>query len=213
MLNKHRFALDTMYGMYPEASCELDFKTNEQLAIAVILSAQATDIAVNRVTPNLFERFPTLEALAEAGLEQIEETIQTLGLYRNKAKHLKRFAQQLVQNHEGILPKSEQELTILAGVGRKTANVIMGVAFRQPALAVDTHVFRVAHRLGFVTQEANVMQTELQLKRKIPKREWIDAHHAMLFFGRYHCLARNPKCNQCPLHEMCNYFMRKKTAQ
>ena len=213
MLNKHRFALDTMYEMYPNASCELDFKTNEQLAIAVILSAQATDIAVNKVTPKLFERFPTLKALAEAELEQIEETIQPLGLYRNKAKHLRRFAQQLVQDHEGVLPNNEQELTTLAGVGRKTANVIMGVAFRQPALAVDTHVFRVAHRLGFVTQEANVLQTERQLKQKIPKREWIEAHHVMLFFGRYHCLARNPKCKQCPLHVMCKYFMQKKTTQ
>lgn len=213
MQNKLRFALDTMYRMYPNACCELDFTTNEQLAIAVILSAQTTDVSVNKVTPQLFQKFPTMTALAEASIEEVEDTIKTIGLYRNKAKHIKHFAQQLVQNHAGILPKDEQTLTSLSGVGRKTANVIMGVAFQHPALAVDTHVFRVAHRLGLVTQKANVLQTELQLKRKIPKPEWIDAHHAMLFFGRYHCLARQPKCDECPLIEMCTYYKQNKTTR
>lgn len=212
MLSKLRFALDTMYEMFPDACCELDFKTNEQLAIAVILSAQTTDVSVNKVTPKLFQTFPSMQALADANLEKVEETIKTIGLYRNKAKHIKQFAQQLVQNHNGILPSDEQELTALAGVGRKTANVIMGVAFQQPALAVDTHVFRVAHRLGLVTQKANVLQTELQLKRKIPKDEWIDAHHTMLFFGRYHCLARQPKCDICPLQATCTYYKQQKTT-
>ncbi|HCT63227.1 MAG TPA: endonuclease III [Erysipelotrichaceae bacterium] len=212
MQSKLRFALDTMYEMFPNACCELDFKTNEQLAIAVILSAQTTDVSVNKVTPKLFQTFPSMQALADANLEKIEETIKTIGLYRNKAKHIKLFAQQLVQNHDGILPNIEQELTTLAGVGRKTANVIMGVAFHQPALAVDTHVFRVAHRLGLVTQKANVLQTELQLKRKIPKDEWIDAHHTMLFFGRYHCLARQPKCDACPLQANCTYYKHQKTT-
>lgn len=205
MQSKLRFALDTMYQMYPDACCELDFNTNEQLAIAVILSAQTTDVSVNKVTPKLFETFPTMQALAEAELDQIEVTIKTIGLYRNKAKHIKQFAHQLVNDYKGVLPSNEKELTSLAGVGRKTANVIMGVAFKQPALAVDTHVFRVAHRLGLVTQKANVLQTELQLKRKIPRHEWIDAHHSMLFFGRYHCLARQPKCDVCPLQSICTY--------
>lgn len=211
MQSKLRFALDTMYEMFPGACCELDFKTNEQLAIAVILSAQTTDISVNKVTPKLFQTFPSMQALADANLEQVEETIKTIGLYRNKAKHIKQFAQQLVQYHNGQLPSDEQELRTLAGVGRKTANVIMGVAFQQPALAVDTHVFRVAHRLALVTQKANVLQTELQLKRKIPKDEWIDAHHTMLFFGRYHCLARQPKCDSCPLQANCTYYKQKTT--
>lgn len=213
MQSKLRFALDAMYQMYPDACCELDFKTNEQLAIAVILSAQTTDVSVNKVTPRLFESFPTMQALAEAELETIEETIKTIGLYRNKAKHIKQFAHQLVNDYAGVLPSDEKALTTLAGVGRKTANVIMGVAFQQPALAVDTHVFRVAHRLGLVTQKANVLRTELQLKRKIPKQEWIDAHHSMLFFGRYHCLARQPKCDVCPLQSICTYFNQLKTTQ
>lgn len=205
MQNRIRLALDTMYRMYPNACCELNFNSNEQLAIAVILSAQTTDVSVNKVTPHLFQKFPTMEAMAGASIEEVEETIKTIGLYRNKAKHIKRFAQQLVQNHGGILPNNEKALTSLAGVGRKTANVILGVAFKQPALAVDTHVFRVAHRLGMVMQKANVLQTELQLKRKIPRQEWVDAHHTMLFFGRYHCLARQPKCDQCPLQDICTY--------
>lgn len=205
MQNRIRLALDTMYRMYPNACCELNFNSNEQLAIAVILSAQTTDVSVNKVTPHLFQKFPTMEAMAGASIEEVEETIKTIGLYRNKAKHIKRFAQQLVQNHGGTLPNNEKALTSLAGVGRKTANVILGVAFKQPALAVDTHVFRVAHRLGMVMQKANVLQTELQLKRKIPRQEWVDAHHTMLFFGRYHCLARQPKCDQCPLQDICTY--------
>ncbi len=151
-----------------------------------------------------------MQALAEAELGQVEDTIKTIGLYRNKAKHIKQFAKQLVEEHDGVLPSDENALTALAGVGRKTANVIMGVAFQQPALAVDTHVFRVAHRLALVTQKANVLQTELHLKRKIPKEEWIDAHHAMLFFGRYHCLARQPKCDVCPLQSKCTYYKQQK---
>ena len=123
MQNRIRLALDTMYRMYPNACCELNFNSNEQLAIAVILSAQTTDVSVNKVTPHLFQKFPTMEAMAGASIEEVEETIKTIGLYRNKAKHIKRFAQQLVQNHGGILPNNEKALTSLAGVGRKTANV------------------------------------------------------------------------------------------
>ena len=111
-----------------------------------------------------------------------------------------------MEKHQGILPSNEIDLKALAGVGRKTANVILAVGFNIPALAVDTHVDRVSHRLGLVTQKANVLQTELQLKRKIPKNEWIDSHHSLLFFGRYHCLARNPKCNTCPFTDICKYY-------
>ena len=211
MQSKLRIALDTMYAMYPNACCELNYNSNEQLAIAVILSAQTTDISVNKVTPILFETFPSMLDLANADIKDVEETIKTIGLYRNKAKHIKQFAHQLVTEHDGRLPQDEKQLTSLAGVGRKTANVIMAVAFNEPALAVDTHVFRVAHRLGLVTQKANVLRTELQLKRKIPMQEWIDAHHAMLFFGRYHCLARQPKCDQCSLIESCTYNKQIKT--
>jgi endonuclease-3 len=206
MTDKLRRILDTLYQMYPDARCELDFKTNEQLAIAVILSAQTTDISVNKVTPKLFNQYKTMTELANGKEEDIMECIHSIGLYRNKAKNIKLFAQQLLERHNGLLPNNEMELRALAGIGRKTANVILGVGFNIPALAVDTHVDRVSHRLGLVTHKANVLQTELQLKRKIPKDEWIMSHHALLFFGRYHCLSRNPKCNTCPLTDVCRYY-------
>lgn len=206
MTDKLRRILDTLYLMYPNATCELDFSTNEQLAIAVILSAQTTDVSVNKVTPRLFEKYKTIEDLANGDYEDIMNCIHSIGLYRNKAKNIKLFAQQLLERHNGILPNNEIELRALAGIGRKTANVVLGVGFNIPALAVDTHVDRVSHRLGLVTIKANVLQTELQLKRKIPKEEWIVSHHSLLFFGRYHCLARNPKCTICPLSDICRYY-------
>jgi len=206
MTDKLRHILDTLYQMYPDATCELDFSTNEQLAIAVILSAQTTDISVNKVTPKLFEKYKTIDDLANGNEEDIMDCIHSIGLYRNKAKNIKLFAQQLIERHNGKLPNNETELRALAGIGRKTANVVLGVGFNIPALAVDTHVDRVSHRLGLVTLKANVLQTELQLKRKIPKEEWIVSHHSLLFFGRYHCLARNPKCTSCPLTDLCRYY-------
>ncbi len=206
MTDKIRRILDTLYKMYPDATCELNYTNNEELAIAVILSAQTTDISVNKVTPKLFSQYKTIEELSNANQEDIEACIHSIGLYRNKAKNIKLFAQQLMEKHQGILPSNEIDLKALAGVGRKTANVILAVGFNIPALAVDTHVDRVSHRLGLVTQKANVLQTELQLKRKIPKNEWIDSHHSLLFFGRYHCLARNPKCNTCPFTDICKYY-------
>ncbi len=206
MTDKVRRILDTLYQMYPDATCELDFSTNEQLAISVILSAQTTDISVNKVTPRLFEKYKTIEDLANGNEEDIMDCIHSIGLYRNKAKNIKLFAQQLLERHNGKLPNNENELRNLAGIGRKTANVVLGVGFNIPALAVDTHVDRVSHRLGLVTAKANVLQTELQLKRKIPKEEWIVSHHSLLFFGRYHCLARNPKCSICPLSDICRYY-------
>jgi endonuclease III len=206
MTDKIRRILDVLYQMYPNATCELNYSNNEELAIAVILSAQTTDISVNKVTPKLFNQFKTMDELANAKVEDIEKCIRSIGLYRNKAKNIKLFAQQLIEKHNSSLPSNEQDLKALAGVGRKTANVIQAVGFNIPALAVDTHVERVSHRLGIVTQKANVLQTELQLKRKIPKYEWIVSHHSLLFFGRYHCLARNPKCDTCPLSDICRYY-------
>lgn len=205
MTEKCRRILDTLYKMFPNATCELNYSNNEELAIAVILSAQTTDISVNKVTPNLFEHYNTMDKLANANLEEIENLIHSIGLYRNKARNIKLFAQQLIEKHNGKLPSNENDLKALAGIGRKTANVVLGVGFNIPALAVDTHVNRVSHRLGLVTKKANILQTELQLKRKIPKNEWIISHHSLLFFGRYHCLARSPKCAICPLFDVCMY--------
>ncbi|MHC5373743.1 endonuclease III [Enterococcus sp. LJL120] len=200
---KTQWALAQMYQMFPDAYGELVHRNPFELLIAVILSAQATDVSVNKVTPQLFAAYPTPEALAAAPLEDIIEKIKSIGLYRNKAKNIKACAQQLLDNFNGQVPQTREELTSLAGVGRKTANVVMGDAFGIPAIAVDTHVERVSKRLRICKLDANVLQVEETLMKKIPKTDWVKAHHTMIFFGRYHCLARSPKCNHCPLLSIC----------
>lgn len=210
MNDKHKRILDTIYQMYPEAVCELDYKTNEQLAIAVILSAQTTDKLVNTVTPKLFSDFPNMHDLARADVKDIENSIHRIGLYHSKAKNLKAFAQTLVDQHQGILPSDFESLTQLSGVGQKTAQVIQAVGFNIPALAVDTHVHRVALRLGLVKLNSNVFQTERQLKKLIPQEDWIVAHHRILFFGRYHCQAKKPLCERCPLNDICRFHLKQK---
>lgn len=205
MLSKEKTmeAIQIMYDMFPEAACELTHKSPFQLLIAVILSAQATDVSVNKATPALFAAYPTPEALAEAPIEDIIQKIKTIGLYRNKAKNIKACAAQLLDQFDGKVPETREELVSLPGVGRKTANVVMGDAFGEPAIAVDTHVERVSKRLRICKLDASVMEVEQTLMRKIPKELWVKTHHTMIFFGRYHCLARNPKCDICPLLYMC----------
>lgn len=205
MLSKEKTmeAIETMYDMFPEAACELTHKSPFQLLIAVILSAQATDVSVNKATPALFTAYPTPEALAAAPIDDIIQKIKTIGLYRNKAKNIKACAAQLLDQFDGKVPKTREELVSLPGVGRKTANVVMGDAFGEPAIAVDTHVERVSKRLRICKLAANVMEVEQTLMRKIPKELWVKTHHTMIFFGRYHCLARSPKCDICPLLYMC----------
>lgn len=205
MLSKEKTmeALGIMYDMFPDAECELTHQSPFQLLIAVILSAQATDVSVNKATPALFEAYPTPEALANAPIDDIIQKIKTIGLYRNKAKNIKACAAQLIEEFNGEVPKTREELTSLAGVGRKTANVVMGDAFGEPAIAVDTHVERVSKRLRICKLDANVTEVEKTLMRKIPKELWVKTHHTLIFFGRYHCLARNPKCDICPLLYMC----------
>jgi endonuclease III len=197
--------LSVAHTMFPHAECELVYQTPFQLAIAVILSAQTTDVAVNRVTPTLFERYPDASTLAKADLGELEEILKTIGLFRNKAKNIKALAQHLVESYHSSLPEDFDTLVQLPGIGRKTANVIVAVAFHQPGLAVDTHVLRVTQRLGIVAQRDTPTQAELKLKRKIPKTHWSEAHHAILFFGRYHCTAKKPACSQCPLAGSCKY--------
>lgn len=196
-------AIEIMYDMFPDAACELTHKSPFQLLIAVILSAQATDVSVNKATPALFAAYPTPVALAQAPVEDIIQKIKTIGLYRNKAKNIKACAAQLLDQFDGKVPETREELVTLPGVGRKTANVVMGDAFGEPAIAVDTHVERVSKRLRICKLDANVMEVEQTLMRKIPKELWVKTHHTMIFFGRYHCLARNPKCDICPLLYMC----------
>ena len=201
-------AVQTMGDLFPDAHCELNHRNAFELLIATILSAQATDVGVNKVTPKLFERFPTPAHLAAASEEAVIECIQSLGLYRSKAKNIRLCAQQLLERFNGEVPQSREELVSLAGVGRKTANVVMSVAFNIPAFAVDTHVERISKRLQICRQKDSVLEVEETLCRKIPKELWSRAHHWMIFFGRYHCIARKPKCHECPLLEMCAFGKR-----
>ena len=201
-------AVQTMGDLFPDAHCELNHRNTFELLIATILSAQATDVGVNKVTPKLFESFPTPAHLAEASEEAVIECIQSLGLYRSKAKNIRLCAQQLLERFNGEVPRTREELVSLAGVGRKTANVVMSVAFNIPAFAVDTHVERISKRLQICRQKDSVLEVEETLCRKIPKELWSRAHHWMIFFGRYHCIARKPKCHECPLLEMCAFGQR-----
>lgn len=205
MLSKEKTmeALSRMYDMFPDAVGELHSDSPFQLLIAVILSAQATDVSVNKATPALFKAYPTPEALAQAPIEDIIEKIKMIGLYRNKAKNIKACSQMLLDNYDGVVPNSREELIKLPGVGRKTANVVLGDAFGVPAIAVDTHVERVTKRLRICKLNASVTEVEATLMRKIPKDLWVKSHHTLIFFGRYHCTARSPKCEICPLLDMC----------
>lgn len=205
MLGKQRTmeAFEKMYEMFPEAHGELQHKNPYELLIAVILSAQATDVSVNKATPALFQAFPTPEALAKAPLEEIIPKIKTIGLYRNKAKNIKACAQQLIDHFEGRVPQTREELVSLPGVGRKTANVVLGDAFGVPAIAVDTHVERVTKRLRICKLDASVQEVEQTLMKKVPENLWVKTHHTLIFFGRYHCTARSPRCEVCPLLDMC----------
>lgn len=205
MLSKEKTmeAMERMYQMFPDAVGELHSESPFQLLIAVILSAQATDVSVNKATPALFAAYPTPEALAQAPMEEVIAKIKTIGLYRNKAKNIKACAQMLLDDFGGIVPESREELIKLPGVGRKTANVVLGDAFGVPAIAVDTHVERVTKRLRICKLSASVTEVESTLMRKIPKELWVKSHHTLIFFGRYHCTARAPKCTICPLLDMC----------
>jgi len=198
-----RFVLDTMAEMFPEADIELDFDNSLELVIAVLLSAQATDVSVNKVTKNLFAKYKTPEDYLAVPLEELQEDIRSLGLWRNKAKNIQKLCLTLIEEHDGEVPNSRKALENLAGVGRKTANVVLSVGFDTPAIAVDTHVERVAKRLGICRWKDSVLEVEKTLMRRIPEEEWSVTHHRLIFFGRYHCKARNPNCEECPLLTIC----------
>lgn len=205
MLNKKqiRFCLDVFKDMFPDAECELKHSNPFELLIAVVLSAQCTDALVNKVTPDLFQKYRTPEDYLAVSLTELEQDIKSIGLYRNKAKNICKLCQTLIDTYGGEVPKTKEELMNLAGVGRKTANVVASVAFGEPAIAVDTHVERVAKRLAICRWKDTVLEVEQTLMRKIPKEEWSATHHRMIFFGRYHCKARNPNCPECPLLAIC----------
>ncbi len=205
MLNNKqiRKILDTFYEMFPDADIELRFENSFELVIAVLLSAQCTDVLVNKVTKDLFQKYKTPEDYLAVDIEELQDDIRSIGLYRSKAKNIQKLCQKLLDDHNGEVPQTRAELEALAGVGRKTANVVMSVAFNEPTIAVDTHVERVSKRLGICRWKDSVLEVERTLMRRIPKDEWSETHHRMIFFGRYHCKARNPNCPECPLLEIC----------
>lgn len=192
--------------MYPDAHCELDYQTPFQLLVAVILSAQTTDKSVNKVTPQLWQHYPTIADLAAANVVDVENDLRTIGLYKNKARNIVKTARAVLQDFDGVVPKTHKELESLPGVGRKTANVVLAEIHKVPSIAVDTHVSRVAKRLNISAQDASVTEIEHDLMKKIPKRDWIVTHHRLIFFGRYFCLAKNPKCAICPVQSYCKYY-------
>ncbi|MBQ6388325.1 MAG: endonuclease III [Mogibacterium sp.] len=194
--------LEKLEIMHPEAACALDHRNKYELLISVVLSAQTTDVSVNKVTPALFAKYPEPGDLAEADREDVEDLIRTIGLYKNKSANIIKLAKQLVDRYEGTVPESFDDLVSLPGVGRKTANVVLAEGFGVPRIAVDTHVFRVANRIG-ITCGKDVTETEEQLMERIPKELWIRTHHLLIFHGRKCCSARKPACSRCLINDLC----------
>lgn len=203
-MEKSNRIFNTIKEMFPSASCELIYHNLFELLIAVSLSAQTTDKKVNQVTPFLFEKYPTPKLLGEANFDDIYNIIKPLGLANNKTKNIIELSKILDEKYNSIVPRNREELEALPGVGRKTTNVILMEGFKIPTIPVDTHVSRVSIRLG-LTQSDNVNVIEQDLMKTFPVNEWYYVHHGLLFFGRYFCLSKNPKCNECKLKDLCNY--------
>jgi endonuclease-3 len=196
--------LEKLNRLYPNPKTLLKFRNPFELLVATMLSAQTTDKQVNRITDKLFKKYKTPEDFANLTPEQLEEDIKSCGLYKNKSKNIIAMSKILIEKYGGRVPDNLEELTTLPGIGRKTANVVLSNAFGKPALAVDTHVFRVSNRLGLADAK-DVNKTEQQLCEAIPKPLWSKAHHWLIHHGRNVCSARNPKCAECPLNNRCKY--------
>ena len=198
--------LDYLDEIFPSAKCELFYSKDYELVIAVMLSAQTTDKSVNLVTPILFKKYPSLDALNNAPLEDIEETIKQIGLYKNKAKNLKGIVKDLIERFNYRVPSDKEELMTLPGVGNKTAGVIRAEIFQIPDLPVDTHILRIAKRLNLAKKDDEPIDVERKLKKIIPEERWIKSHHQLIHFGRYFFTARSPQCENCKISDMCiNY--------
>ncbi|MEP0985968.1 endonuclease III [Ekhidna sp.] len=209
MTKKERFEAFVKYfsESYPQPETELQYSNPFELLVAVVLSAQCTDARINKVTPALFRDFPTPEHMAASHFDELFPYIRSVSYPNNKTKHLLALSRRLVEEYNSEIPNTIKELTSLQGVGRKTANVIVSVLYNQPAMAVDTHVFRVSKRLGLVTQTAKTpLEVEKQLVRHIPEEYISRAHHWLILHGRYVCLARSPKCDKCEITHFCKYF-------
>lgn len=209
MTKKERFEAFVSYfkEAFPEPQTELNYSNPFELVVAVVLSAQCTDVRINKVTPALFKAFPTPEAMSHGTLDEIFELIRSVSYPNNKSKHLMGLSKMIMEEFGGKVPEKHADLNKLPGVGRKTANVVVSVLYNQPAMAVDTHVFRVSKRLGLVTQTAKTpLEVEKQLIRHIPEEFVHKAHHWLILHGRYVCLARKPKCSECKITHFCKYW-------
>ena len=195
--------IETLKGLYPDALCSLQYEKDYELLFSVRLSAQCTDARVNQVTPALFARFPTLESFAQAEPEEVEPYIRSCGFFHGKARDLVGCARQLIERFDGKVPGTMEELTSLPGVGRKTANLILGDVYHQPAYVCDTHCIRITGRLGLTDGSKDPLQVERQLRAILPPEESSDFCHRMVLFGRDVCTARSPKCETCPLRSDC----------
>lgn len=211
MNKKNKEVIEILHGLYPEAKCELNHENPVQLLVATILSAQATDKKVNEVTEMLFQKYADLDDFLTITPEELESYIKVIGLYKSKGKNLINLFPILKDKHNGKVPQTMEELVELPGVGRKTANVVLSTIFKVPAIAVDTHVFRVSNRIGIVN-ETTVEKTEQALMKKIDKDMWIDTHHLLIFHGRRLCYARAPQCGICPVNHLCNYYKKNKKS-
>ncbi len=200
----------TLKATNPTPTTELKFTSVFELLAAVLLSAQATDVGVNKATDRLFPRANTPQAIIDMGLAALEDAIKTIGLYRSKAKHLMQTCEILVRDHGGQVPNTREALEALPGVGRKTANVVLNVAFGEPTMAVDTHIFRLGNRTGLAPGKTP-LAVELKLLKRIPVAYMVDAHHWLILHGRYVCVARNPKCDACAVSAYCDYTRGKAT--
>ncbi|MBY0203421.1 endonuclease III [Paenibacillus polysaccharolyticus] len=209
-----RHILETMEAMFPDAHCELNHSNAFELTVAVLLSAQCTDETVNKVTADLFQKYKSPADYLMVPLEELEQDIRRIGLYRNKAKHIQNMCRILIEQYGGDVPQEHDQLVTLPGVGRKTANVVVSNAFGVPAIAVDTHVERVSKRLGLAGWDDSVLEVEKKLMKRVPRDEWTITHHRFIFFGRYHCKAQTPQCHICPLLDICREGKKRmKTSQ
>lgn len=193
----------------PEPTTELKYSNTFQLLISVMLSAQATDVSVNKATEKLYQKVKTPQAILKMGENQLKESIKTIGLFNTKAKNVIKTCKLLVEKHSGEVPEDRKSLEALPGVGRKTANVVLNTAFGQPTIAVDTHIFRVSNRIGLAPGK-NVLEVEKKLLKFIPDEFKLDAHHWLILHGRYTCIARKPRCGSCVIEDLCEY--KKKTS-
>ena len=194
--------IERLEKMHPEAHCELNFDTPFEALVAIILSAQCTDKRVNLVTEDLYKKYNTPQQFASLDIKELEELIKPCGFYKNKAKNIKECARQIIEDYNGEVPQTMEDLTKLAGVGRKTANVMLAEIYKQDAIAVDTHVKRVSNRIGFVKSD-DPYDVEMALKKIFPKDKWSRMHHLLIFLGRYTCKAIKPNCKECLLNDIC----------